>query len=104
LRTIGKHRPGSSPIGDTQSLCAYCGVKWLRSRLRVDEAGNLVCPDEGQGRDMVELSRENSDRARKRNRLPRQQKLGGTQKPTFSLPAGDDLRTVMSNGGRIIVN
>lgn len=85
-------------------MCAYCGVKWLRSRLTVDEAGNLVCPDEGQGRDMVALSRENSELARKRNRLPRQQKLGGVQKPTFTLPDGEDLPTFLSNGGRIIVN
>jgi hypothetical protein len=32
---------------------------------------------------MVALSRENSESARKRNRLPRERTIGGYEKPTF---------------------
>ncbi len=40
--------------------CDYCGVLWPRSRLRRDGAGLLSCPDEGDGRDSVTLSRLNA--------------------------------------------
>lgn len=100
MRTVGRHRPASSPTGDTQAVCAYCGVRWLRSRLRRDEAGNLVCPDEGTGRDMVALARENSESARKRNRLPRERTIGGYEKPTFTglVPLTD----VLMNGVKAV--
>ena len=58
MRTIGTKRPASSPIGDYQAMCSYCGVVWLRSELWKDEQGFLVCPDEGPGLDQVALSRE----------------------------------------------
>lgn len=84
-KTIGRHHPASSPRGETVAVCAYCGVHWHRSKLKVDEAGNLYCPDEGQGRDVVALSRENQERARKRNRLPQNKRQGGYEKPTFTV-------------------
>ena len=83
-RTIGRHLPRSSPRDESVAICAYCGVHWLRSKLHRDEAGNLVCPDEGTGRDVVQLSRENSEMARKRNRLPRDVPVGGYEKPEFT--------------------
>lgn len=42
-------------------MCDYCGAHWRRSQLRVDGAGFLVCPDEGQGRDTVTLDLLNAD-------------------------------------------
>lgn len=57
MKTIGKHRPRSSPVGDTQAACDYCGVRWLRSQLRYDEGGRLVCPQEGPGHSEVALDR-----------------------------------------------
>jgi hypothetical protein len=41
-------------------MCSYCGVQWRRSQLRRDLSGNLVCPDEGNGKDSLELSMENA--------------------------------------------
>lgn len=82
MATIGRHWPKSAPRGDTQAICAYCGVRWRRSELRLDEAGNLYCPDEGSGKDVVALSRENAARARKRNRLVENKRPGGYTKVT----------------------
>jgi hypothetical protein len=44
-------------------MCSYCGVQWRRSQLTRDESGNLVCPDEGSGKDELELSRGNAEGA-----------------------------------------
>jgi len=66
MRTIGRHRPKSSPRGDTVALCDYCGVQWYRHQLYRDRANLLVCPDEGKGRDSVTLSEENAAAARSR--------------------------------------
>jgi hypothetical protein len=63
-QTIPRRLPESHPRGDHRARCAYCGVVWMRSKLRLDGAGNLVCPDEGEGRDAVTLSRLNADAAR----------------------------------------
>jgi hypothetical protein len=41
-------------------LCSYCGVQWRRSQLRRDASGNLACPDEGPGLDVVSLSEGNA--------------------------------------------
>lgn len=62
-RTITKHWPSSTPNGDKQAQCDYCGVVWRRSQLNRDEAGLLYCPDEGEGRDGVALSRANAEAA-----------------------------------------
>lgn len=58
-RTVSRRRPSSSPRGDTQAICSYCGVRWLRSQLRMDRAGKLACPDE-RGRDVVTLTEGNA--------------------------------------------
>ena len=48
MRTIGRHRPSSSPRGDFQSKCDYCGGVYYRSELRRDGSGKLMCEnDEG---------------------------------------------------------
>lgn len=65
-RTITKHRPQSSPRGDVCGLCSYCGVEWYRSQLRRDRSGNLACPDEGDGLDVVALSEGNAEAASNR--------------------------------------
>ena len=56
-RTIGRHRPKSSPRNDYEAMCDYCGVAYLRSQLRRDAAHRLYCRDEGNGRDQVTLGR-----------------------------------------------
>ena len=72
MPTITRHRPKSSPVGDYQAMCSYCGVTYLRSELWKDESGKLVCRDEGNGRSDVALSRELAqDAARpKRTHVP----------------------------------
>lgn len=64
MRTIGLQRPADSPRGDYATRCDYCGVRWLRSKLRRDASGLLACPDE-TGADMVTLSRANAAAARR---------------------------------------
>lgn len=54
--TIGRKWPTDTPAGDYQATCSYCGVMWLRSKLRRDRSGNYVCPDEGAGLDANALS------------------------------------------------
>jgi hypothetical protein len=58
--SFGKHRPSDSPRGDTQRACSYCGVYWLRSKLRRDAAGLLACPDDQDGLDAVTLTEGNA--------------------------------------------
>lgn len=62
MLTIGRRRPRSSPRGDVQSGCAYCGVQWYRSQLRRDRSGNLSGPDcrDYEGHDIVTLSEGNA--------------------------------------------
>jgi hypothetical protein len=45
-------------------MCAYCGAQWRASQLKKDRAGNLYCPDEGDGLDAVALSELNAAQAR----------------------------------------
>lgn len=54
MRTIGKHHPDGR-VSNYTALCAYCGVRYYRSELKKDMSGNLVCPDEGNGRSMLAL-------------------------------------------------
>lgn len=63
MRTIGRKWPSRHQRGDRQAMCSYCGVQWLRSQLTRDESGNLVCPDEGDGKDSLQLDRLNSEGA-----------------------------------------
>lgn len=59
MRTIGRKWPvGIGP--DRQATCSYCGVQWLRSQLRRDASGNLACPDDAPGLDVVSLSEGNA--------------------------------------------
>ncbi len=59
MRTIGRRWPvGIGP--DRQAICSYCGAQWRRSQLRRDASGNLACPDEGPGLDIVSLSEGNA--------------------------------------------
>lgn len=57
--TIGRKRSHRSPPGDTVRLCSYCGIAWYRSQLRRDASGNLACPDDQRGLDVVTLSEGN---------------------------------------------
>lgn len=59
MRTIGHKRSHRSPPGDSVRLCSYCGVAWYRSQLTRDASGNLACPDELPGRDVVTLNEGN---------------------------------------------
>jgi len=58
MQTIGRKWKGRR--GDFQARCAYCGVMWQRSKLWRDRSGNLVCPDEGSGKDATLLSELNA--------------------------------------------
>lgn len=59
MRTVGKKWP--SGIGpDRQAICSYCGVQWRRSQLTRDASGNLACPDDASGLDVVSLSEGNA--------------------------------------------
>lgn len=57
---VGKHRPRSSPRGDSSALCDICGVLWYRSRLVRKADGLLYCPDDVRGLDNVTLSEGNA--------------------------------------------
>lgn len=67
MRTIGRHWPANAPRGDAPARCSYCGVIWRRSQLARDRSGNLACPDDRAGRDIVTLSLLNAQGA-KQNR------------------------------------
>lgn len=60
MRTIPGRLPSDAPLGDRRAICSYCGVAWMRSQLRKDGSGNLVCPDEGDGLDKTTLARANA--------------------------------------------
>lgn len=68
MQTIGKKWHGDP--GDYTAMCDLCGVYWPRSKLWKDAAGSLRCPDEGDGRDAVTLSRLEARASRKRFRKP----------------------------------
>lgn len=88
--TIGRH--WTAARGDRQARCDYCGIFWLRSQLTMDEAGLMRCPDEGDGADMVECSRENAEGATEyMGRLPREE--GGVPPATNVDLAVTPLRT-----------
>lgn len=73
MRTISYRRPRSSPIGDYEAKCDYCGVHWLRSRLVRDESNLLVCPDHNHGESVVALDRQVAQDSREyRDRFLRQ--------------------------------
>lgn len=59
MRTIGRKRSHRSPPGDTVRACSYCGIPWYRSQLVRDASGNLACPDDQRGRDVVTLNEGN---------------------------------------------
>jgi len=59
MRTISYKRSHRSPPGDCIRACSYCGVPWYRSQLTRDASGNLACPDELPGRDVVTLNEGN---------------------------------------------
>ncbi len=63
MRTIGKKWPSMAARGDRQAMCSICGVQWLRSQLMRTESGLLACPDEGDERDELTLSRLNAEGA-----------------------------------------
>lgn len=57
--TIRQKRSSKSPPGDVIRCCSYCGIPWYRSQLVRDASGNLACPDDQRGRDVVTLDEEN---------------------------------------------
>lgn len=65
MRTIGRRLPdGIGP--DRVAMCSYCGVQWRRSQLTRDTSGNLACPDDAPGLDIVSLSEGNARLMRSR--------------------------------------
>jgi len=85
-RTITAKRSHKSPPGDTRKLCSYCGIAWYRSQLFRDAAGNLVCPDDRRGRDVVTLSEGNAQA------LANKRQIGQTSMPndgTVDSPSAD---------------
>jgi hypothetical protein len=69
MRTIGRHWHTEKAGGDRQAVCAYCSAAWPRSKLVLDMAGNLRCPNEGTGADVVELAQAIANTPQ-RGRLP----------------------------------
>lgn len=60
-RTIGRHRPKKSPIGDYETLCDLCGIAYLRSDLTKDQyEGRLRCRDCVSERSPMELDQGNA--------------------------------------------
>ncbi len=56
MPTYGRHYgPGTATAYPV--MCSVCGVVWPRSRMRYDGSGQLICPDEGNGRDATALDR-----------------------------------------------
>lgn len=95
-RTIGRHWPEKAPRGDYQCTCDYCGVQWRRSQLYRDRSGLLVCPDEGNGKDMVTLSEGNAANAAAR-RMPLPNRGGNYD--TTPYPIADKLIPNAAGGG-----
>lgn len=62
--------PLPGPPGERRAVCDYCGITWYRSSMRRDESGFLACPDDQDGRDVVQLNRLNQEAAQ-RSRLRR---------------------------------
>lgn len=69
-RTIPRHRPKTSPPGDYQCLCDYCGVQYLRSQLSRDGAGRLHCDCSNSNGDVVTLARIQAGRAERPRWVP----------------------------------
>jgi hypothetical protein len=65
MLTVGRKRPDSSPRGDTQGICSYCGAQWYVSQMRKDRAGLWACPNDQGGRDIVTLTEGNARGAQK---------------------------------------
>lgn len=59
MRTMPRQYPFPAPAGERRVDCAYCGLKWYRSQCIRDATGQLVCPDDQDGRDNVTLDRAN---------------------------------------------
>lgn len=59
-RAIGWRLTQNQSLRTTRSVCSYCGASWYTDDLRRDRAGNLVCPNEGDGRDVVALGEDNA--------------------------------------------
>jgi hypothetical protein len=78
MRTIGRKRKLDSPNGDVVVLCSYCGVLWYRSQLVRDAAGNLACPDDSPGLDIVSASLGNAAAASNRQLGRYRQEIDGT--------------------------
>jgi hypothetical protein len=69
--TIGRHWRGDSQ--DYAALCDYCDVRYRRSQLKKQSSGRLACIGPGtngcgEGRDEVELDKQNADIMRNRRR------------------------------------
>lgn len=58
MRTIGRHRPRSSPTGDYVVLCDGCEAADYRSNLRRDRQGKFFHPGCEDRRDDVDLAEE----------------------------------------------
>jgi len=57
--SFGRHSgPGTATAYPV--MCTVCGSLWPRSKMRRDGSGQLICPDEGDGRDAVTLDRANA--------------------------------------------
>ena len=47
--------------GDYPCDCDICGVRWMRSDMRLTDGGLLACPDEGDGLEAQECLDANSE-------------------------------------------
>lgn len=59
--TIPRKWPGKP--GDSSGHCSYCGARWLRSQLTLNQSGLYACPDDVRGRDEVQLDMLNAQAA-----------------------------------------
>lgn len=98
MKTIGNRIPTTVSRNDYPCRCDYCGVPWYRSQLRVDGAGKLYCPQEGDGLDAVTLNE--IDAAERMEEIPELEPRDGTfaKLPLQATPP--TLESIVGSGGR----
>jgi hypothetical protein len=83
--TTPRRLPKNHPKGDFRARCGVCGAMYYRSQLVNKENGSLACKATcAQGRDEVQLSRMNAERAAQVKYPERHFDPGGTD--TNNLP------------------
>lgn len=69
MSTIGRTYHG--PARNYAPTCDVCGVQWLRSEMKRNANGMLVCPDDQPGLVETELDRDNAQASRSLPEPPR---------------------------------